>query len=109
MEAYIKLTESELDMLEDASTDEWIRIMCKNLIAEVRDLREEVKPRMKAIEVLCDALDGINDHNNKLRDVIQAFKVRVAFIGHPKEPAGWSKEITFADEILDMFLKEEKV
>ncbi|HDY89002.1 MAG TPA: hypothetical protein ENH82_12925 [bacterium] len=100
MEAYIKLTEGDLDVLEDASTEEWLRIMCKNLVAEVRDLREEVKPRTKAIEVLCDAIDGINDHNNKLRDVIQAFKIRIAYIGHPYEPADWSEVITFADEVL---------
>lgn len=106
MKAYLKLTEDDLDVLaEDASTDVWIDIMHKHLIAEVRDLREKLKPRLKATEVLCDASDGVNDHNNRLRDVIQAFKVRVAFVGHPKEPADWSKEITFADEILDMFLK----
>ncbi|KKK46544.1 hypothetical protein LCGC14_3163770 [marine sediment metagenome] len=100
-EKYLKLTEGDLDVLEDASTEQWIRDMCYNLVAEVRDLRERVvKPRFKAIEVLCDALDNIDSHNSKLRDVIQAFKVRIAFIGHPKESADWSKEITFADKVL---------
>lgn len=109
MGTYMKLSEGDLDVLEDASTEQWIRNMCRNLVAEVRDLREEVMPRTKAVEVLCDAIDGMNDYNNKLREVIQAFQIRVAFIGHPYEPADWSEVIAMADKVLTELSAQETV
>ena len=56
--------------------------------------------KSKAIEVLSDTVDDLHIHNLELREVIQAFKIRVAYIGHPYEPHDWSEVLTWADRVL---------